>query len=336
MNDNPEKSDSPAASKAVPPAIAPLDVEYGGRALSGAPNGDEFGPLSHNADQGKDDSWWEQARAHIYAQRIAGDDDALAIYDGGDAVAKDPVADAEQGESWLELGKTLIYALLIALVLRTFLFQPYNIPSGSMEDTLLVGDYLFVEKFSYGYSKFSFPWGRLLPSFGRVLGPAPQRGDVVVFALPSDPSTDFIKRLIGLPGDRIQMIDGVLYINDQSVPKVRAEDYVQDDGGVEHHVARFRETLPGGKSYYVLDGDPTAVLRTTPVFVVPPGHYFMMGDNRDDSDDSRAIVGYVPAENFVGKAEFKFFSVDGNKAEWWEVWKWPSAIRYGRLFKFID
>ena len=248
------------------------------------------------------------------------------------------IAVPAQSDSWWELAKTLIYALIIALVLRTFLFQPYNIPSGSMEDTLLIGDYLFVEKFSYGYSNFSFPWGRLLPSFGRVLGPAPTRGDVVVFALPSDPSTDFIKRLIGLPGDHIQMIGGVLYINDKPVPKVRADDFVEISGpdGVEHHTPRYRETLPNGKSYYVLDAIADGPNDTTQVYVVPAGHYFMMGDNRDDSDDSRGIVGYVPADNLVGRAELKFFSVDGNKTLWWEVWKWPGAIRFGRIFKLID
>jgi signal peptidase I len=240
-------------------------------------------------------------------------------------------------DSWWELAKALFYALLIALVVRTFLFQPYNIPSGSMESTLLVGDYLFVEKFAYGYSKFSFPWGRLLPSFGRVLERPAHHGDVIVFALPSDPSTVFIKRLIGLPGDRIQMLDGVLYLNDKPVPKVRVDDFVEISlDGYEHHVARYRETLPDGKSYLVLDGIPDGPSDNTPVYLVPPGHYFMMGDNRDDSDDSRGVVGYLPAENLVGKAQFEFFSIDGNKTNWWSFWTWPWAVRYSRVFTLID
>ena len=277
-------------------------------------------------------------------------DDTTAIDTAAEPMPPSPVAEEEvppaeperktpataHGESWLELGVTLFYALLVALVVRTFFFQPYNIPSGSMEGTLKVGDYLFVEKFSYGYSKFSFPWGRLLPSFGRVPGVSPTRGDVIVFALPVDPSTDFIKRLIGLPGDRIQMLDGVLYINDAAVPKVPVADYVENVDGYEHHVAQYRETLPNGKSYLVLDRVAEGPADTTPVYTVPPGHYFMMGDNRDDSDDSRGIVGYVPAENLVGKAELKFFSIDDSKAQWWQFWKWPWAIRYGRLFTFID
>ena len=243
---------------------------------------------------------------------------------------------ADDSDSWWDLVKILFYALLIALVERTFFFQPYNIPSGSMEDTLLVGDYLFVEKFSYGYSRFSLPWGRLMPSFGRVMAHDPERGDVVVFALPSDPSTDFIKRVVGLPGDRVQMISGVLYLNDKPVPKVRVGDFVESDDGYEHHIAKYRETLPNGKSYYVLDSIPDGPEDTTQTYVVPPGHYFMMGDNRDDSDDSRGIVGYVPAENLVGRAEFKFFSVDGTKTHWWSFWTWPWAVRYDRLFTFID
>jgi signal peptidase I len=265
-------------------------------------------------------------------------DDAAAQPDEvlAGAVAGDLPAAKDESDSWWELLRILSLALLIALVERTFFFQPYNIPSGSMEDTLLIGDYLFVEKFSYGYSKFSFPWGRLLPSFGRVIAHSPERGDVAVFALPSDPSTDFIKRIVGLPGDRVQMISGVLYLNDRPVPKVRVGDFVENDTGYEHHIAKYRETLPSGKSYYVLDSIPDGPLDTTPVYVVPAGHYFMMGDNRDDSDDSRGIVGYVPAENLVGRAEFKFFSIDGTKTQWWSFWTWPWAVRYDRLFKFID
>jgi len=257
--------------------------------------------------------------------------EAAAETGGEEAARKD------DADSWWDLVRILIYALLIALVERTFFFQPYNIPSGSMEDTLLVGDYLFVEKFSYGYSRFSFPWGRLLPSIGRRLVlHDPERGEVAVFALPEDPSRDFIKRIVGLPGDRVQMLHGVLYLNDKPVPKVRVADYVEDENGYEHHVARYRETLPGGKSYYVLDREVDGLNDTTQVFTVPPGHYFMMGDNRDDSDDSRGIVGYLPAENLIGKAEFKFFSIDDSKTHAWTFWKWPWAIRYGRLFSSID
>ncbi|MDE2184725.1 MAG: signal peptidase I [Alphaproteobacteria bacterium] len=255
------------------------------------------------------------------------------------ADVESPVANPAEPKSqsdWLELTKILVFALLIALFERTFFFQPYNIPSGSMEDTLLVGDYLFVQKFSYGYSRYAFPWGRFLPSFGRVMAREPERGDVVVFALPSDPSSDFIKRVVGLPGDRIQMLDGVLYINDKPVPKVRVGDFIESDNGYEHHIAKYRETLPNGKSYYVLDTVADGPLDTTQVYVVPPGHYFMMGDNRDDSDDSRGIVGYLPGENLIGKAEFKFVSIDETKTQWWSFWTWPWAIRYERLFTLID
>jgi signal peptidase I len=137
-----------------------------------------------------------------------------------------------------------------------------------------------------------------------------------------------------MPGDRIQMKEGVLYINDKPVPKVKVEDYIEDTGGFQHHVPQYRETLPNGVSYNVLDRDPEGALDTTQVFVVPEGHYFMMGDNRDNSADSRADVGYVPFENFVGKAEIIFFSTDGS-ARIWEFWKWPLAIRYGRIGQLV-
>ncbi len=250
--------------------------------------------------------------------------------------APEQTKSSEDSDSIWDLMRILFYALLIALVERTFFFQPYRIPSGSMEDTLQAGDYLFVEKFSYGYSKYSFPWGRLLPGFGRILASPPVRGDVAVFSLPSDPTRDFVKRIIGMPGDRVQMLHGVLYVNDKPVPKIRAADFVEDQNGYIHHVARYRETLPNGKSYYVLDREVEGTYDTTQVYTVPTGHYFMLGDNRDDSDDSRGIVGYVPAENLIGKAEFKFFSIDEQKTRTWTFWKWPGAIRYGRIFQFID
>ncbi|HEX3674831.1 MAG TPA: signal peptidase I [Rhizomicrobium sp.] len=252
-------------------------------------------------------------------------------------VVVQPAKPAE-GESWVETVKTVVYALLIALVVRTFFFQPFNIPSGSMEATLLVGDYLFVEKFAYGYSRNSFPFSAP-PFSGRIFGSAPTRGDVVVFKMPNKDSADYmkdyIKRVIGLPGDRIQMIDSRLYINDKIVPRVPVQDYVETVDGVEHHVPQFRETLPNGKSYLTLDRERYNPLDNTGVYVVPPGHYFMMGDNRDNSDDSRANVGYVPAENLVGKAEFIFFSIDLGE-DWWAIWKWPTEIRYSRILTGID
>jgi signal peptidase I len=262
----------------------------------------------------------------------------------GKSDAKSGIADQE---SIIETVKTVVYALLIALVIRTFLFQPFNIPSGSMEATLLIGDYLFVEKFSYGYSQYSFPWG-LGPISGRVWqGSGPHRGDVVVFKLPRDTSVDYIKRVIGLPGDRVQLIDGQIYLNGKAVPRVRAPDYVENDVlGTPHHITRFRETLPGGKSYLVLARDPGGTENNTDVYVVPQGHYFMMGDNRDNSLDSRFAptgkgdafdrsdgVGFVPAANLVGQAEFIFFSVDGSIFEFWD---WPWTIRFSRMFTSID
>jgi signal peptidase I len=243
----------------------------------------------------------------------------------------------QQGESWGELAKTVIYAGLIAIVIRTFFFQPFNIPSASMEATLLVGDYLFVEKFSYGYSRYTFPFGGWPfgdKMQGRYFAHEPTRGDVIVFKYPQDNSTDFIKRLIGMPGDTIQMKQGTLYINDKAVPKKRIADYVETIDGEQHHVPQYEETLPEGKTYKVLDRDPEGALDTTEAFHVPAGHYFMMGDNRDNSDDSRAAVGYVPAENLEGKAEIRFFSTDGS-AKVWEIWKWPFAVRYSRILTMV-
>ena len=243
-----------------------------------------------------------------------------------------------------ETARTIIYAVLIAVFIRTFAYEPFNIPSGSMVPTLLIGDYLFVSKFSYGYSRYSLPFGLPLIS-GRIFYHLPQRGDVVVFKLPSDNSTDYIKRVIGLPGDRIQITNGTVYVNDVPVKRVRIENYIEREGGRSEPREQYRETLPdnhgsfdSGRSHPILLFNPTGTVENTGVFTVPPEHFFMMGDNRDNSSDSRVNgsgVGMVPKENLVGRAEFIFFSTDGS-ADWWQVWKWPFAIRYSRLFKAID
>jgi signal peptidase I len=251
-------------------------------------------------------------------------------------------------ESVWDLVKVILQALLIAFVVRTFFFQPFNIPSGSMIPTLLIGDYLFVNKLSYGYSKYSFNFsiglgGRDLFKFGpvpfegRILANVPARGDIAVFKLPADNETDYIKRVIGLPGDRIRVTDGVLYINDVAVKRERLNDLDMDaSAGVRGPIRQYREILPNGVSYVTYDLWDQGTADNTQEFKVPPNHYFMMGDNRDNSTDSRfPQVGYVPYENLVGRATIIFFSHDPRYALY-EFWDWPFAIRWGRLFTLVN
>ncbi|MFZ5790475.1 MAG: signal peptidase I [Pseudomonadota bacterium] len=228
--------------------------------------------------------------------------------------------------------RTVVYAVLIAVVIRTFAYEPFNIPSGSMVPTLLIGDYLFVSKFSYGYSRYSFPFSPDL-FHGRIFGSEPRRGDVVVFKKPTDNNTDYIKRIVGLPGDTIQMIGGILHINGVAVQRERIGDYVTEGGA---RLTEYIETLPGGVKHPILEESDSGPLDNTEPYVVPPDHYFAMGDNRDNSQDSRVLseVGYIPDENLVGRAEFLFFSTNGT-AGWLEPWKWFGAIRYGRLFQAV-
>jgi signal peptidase I len=234
--------------------------------------------------------------------------------------------------------KVVLQALLIALVVRTFLFQPFNIPSGSLIPTLLVGDYLFVSKYAYGYSKYSFPFSPDLFA-GRVWGAMPKRGDIAVFKVPKDNATDYIKRVIGLPGDRIQMREGNLFINGEMVKREFRDSSREDEGaGYEHVVKHYTETLPGGVSHLIQTfEDARALSNNTKEFVVPPDHLFMMGDNRDNSADSREW-GFVPFENLVGRAEVIFFSIttrpgSSETEPAWQIWRWPWTVRWDRLLK---
>lgn len=243
--------------------------------------------------------------------------------------------DHQKSGGFKETAKTVLYAILIALGVRTVAYEPFNIPSGSMIPTLLVGDYLFVSKFSYGYSRYSLPFGiPLIP--GRIFFTEPERGDVMVFKLPSDNKTDYIKRIVGLPGDTVQLKQGILHINGKPVKREKVDDYVvRDSLGNYIRTPRFLETLPGGRQHYILEDTDNSVFDDTFVYTVPEGHYFVMGDNRDRSRDSRFLddVGYIPRQNLIGRAEFMFFSVNGTV---WEIWKWAKTVRFERIFQGIE
>lgn len=238
-------------------------------------------------------------------------------------------------EEWAEFLRTAVIAVILALVVRSFLYEPFNIPSGSMKPTLEIGDYLFVNKPSYGYSRFSFPFG-VAPIDGRIFAHPPKQGDVIVFKLPTNTGIDYIKRLIGMPGDTVQVIDGRLYINHRLVHREPLGLKRVEDGGVTVTMMEYLETLPNGVVHQIYEEGDDRPLDNTPEFTVPEGHYFMMGDNRDNSQDSRVqqLVGFVPYDNLVGRAAFLFFSTNGY-ASLGEVWKWPMSIRYERLFKSI-
>lgn len=231
--------------------------------------------------------------------------------------------------------KTIVYAGLIALVVRTFLFEPFNIPSGSMLPTLQIGDYLFVSKYSYGYSRYSFPFG-WPPFSGRIFKSMPHRGDVAVFKYPPDPSIDYIKRIVGLPGDTIQVRDGLLYINGTLSPRQPEGDYVTDEDGIHMVLRRYAETLPNGVKHAILKATDQGEMNNTAVYQVPPNRLFAMGDNRDNSADSRFMngVGFVPMDNLVGRAEIIFFSFDA-EYPWWEVWEWPFEVRWSRILMSV-
>jgi signal peptidase I len=268
------------------------------------------------------------------AKTIKSADDAAGA--GGAPPAKPKSASGEL----VEIGKTIVYALLIALVIRIFLFQPFTIPSASMEPNLYQGDYIIVSKFAYGYSRFSLSLPYTPRLFdGRIFGREPERGDIIVFKLPRDGHTDYIKRVIGLPGDTIQMKGGVVWLNGKPLPRKLVATVMETQPfGFPHPVQRYLETLPSGRSFLTNSYGSDGEVDNTDVFMVPPKHYFMMGDNRDNSEDSRfpesVGVGYVPEENLEGRADIILLSWN-DKASLFLPWTWFLDIRPSRWFHIL-
>ena len=233
----------------------------------------------------------------------------------------------------------LIWAFIVAILIQTFLFQPFYVPSGSMYPTLEIGDFFVASKFSYGYSAYSLPWFHPRVFEGRILGQNPTLGQVLAFNGEPNSKDDFIKRCVGLPGDRVQMINGVLYINGQSCPLVRIADYLMIDPrkpGEVNVIPQYIETLPNGLTHSILKDKPfgEAQFDNTEEFIVPPGHFFMVGDNRDHSWDSRAKapIGFVSAEKLIAPAKLLWFSTE---AKWYEPQRWLSGLRLSRFFTWI-
>jgi signal peptidase I len=254
------------------------------------------------------------------------------------SASKAPASRSRAANELVEVGKTVFYALLIALVLRVLLFQPFTIPSASMEPTLLGGDYIIVSKYSYGFSKHSIPLSP--PIFnGRILFHAPQRGDIIVFKLPRDNKTDYIKRLIGLPGDHVQVKHGMVFVNNQPIAQAPQGQTTIDLGGFMTKADVIREKMGNGRTYLTYSVDPTQPPENTDVFVVPEGNYFFMGDNRDNSLDSRFPkendgVGFVPAENLEGKAQIILLSWNMG-ASLFKPWTWVMDARPSRFFHYL-
>ena len=230
--------------------------------------------------------------------------------------------------------KSIILAVFIALLFRSFLAEPFNIPSGSMKPNLLVGDFIFVSKWSYGYSKHSLPFSiPIIPK--RIFSHIPNRGDIVVFKTPQDNRTDYIKRVIGIPGDKIKIINGEININGNTIIRKKEQDFVDiRKDGTKKRVRKYKEFF-FDKEIEVIDILDNGIVDNTGLYIVPKDHLFVMGDNRDNSQDSRFTnaVGFIPIENLVGKAQFIFFSLENSR--FLEIWKWPKAIRLDRLFTYI-
>ena len=229
----------------------------------------------------------------------------------------------------------IIEALVIALIFRTFLYQPFSIPTASLQPTMMIGDYFISSKFTWGYGRYSFPFG-ILPINGRIFGREPNRGDIAVFR-PVAQKDDYVKRVIGLPGDTIQMKEGRLYINGVMVERKFIERGTDTDSfGTTLPVLIYEETLPNGVTHLINEISDETLMDNTSEYVVPEGHYFMMGDNRDRSQDSRFLsaVGYVPAGNLIAKAEARFFSIKDNVPPW-QFWQWPAKVRLDRMFQSV-